>query len=73
MDKRNAVIAGQEAVCNGKTTFVGPTTDDLTGPKYRQEDNAHFSTAGLKVHGQRWAQSLIEIFQHSHPNWVPKK
>jgi len=73
MEKRNAVIAGEEAVCNGKDTFVGPTTDDLTGPKYRQADNAHFNTAGLKVHGQRWVDSLIEIFRHMHPNWGSKK
>ncbi len=73
MAKRNPVIAGQEAVCDGKSTFIGPTTDDMTGPRYRREDKAHFNVRGLNLHGQRWADSLTKIFDKLHPKWAVKK
>lgn len=72
MDKRNAVLEGQKMVCDGKLTFIGPTTDDLTGSKWRREDKAHFNVRGLAMHGQRWADSLVEVFGKLHPKWAKK-
>jgi eukaryotic-like serine/threonine-protein kinase len=54
------VRAGQQAVCNGKSVFVGPTTDDLVDG-YRW-DGIHMNDKGLREHGRRWRDKLAAIF-----------
>jgi len=58
---RQAVREGQRKVCDGKTILEGPTADDLTGPTWRF-DGIHFTEAGLREHGKRWASALQKLF-----------
>lgn len=47
----------QRAVVDGKLTLAGPNTDTLTGElREKQGQGVHFSAAGLKRHGELWAQ-----------------
>lgn len=49
----------QQALWDAALAFAGPDTDDLTGD-HRDMDGLgiHFSPKGLKVHGERWADSI---------------
>ena len=58
---RSAIREAQRKVCDGKTILEGPTADDLTGPKWRF-DGIHFTEAGLREHGKRWASALQKLF-----------
>ena len=61
---QKAVRDGQQQVCDGKTILAGPSADDLTGPQWRH-DGIHFTEAGLKEHGKRWAEALRRLFLYS--------
>ena len=50
----------QKALCDGKTTFQGPTTDDLLGKEMRS-DGIHLTEKGLREHAARWANELVKI------------
>ncbi|MEG2455263.1 MAG: glycoside hydrolase N-terminal domain-containing protein, partial [Oscillospiraceae bacterium] len=57
------ILQAQRAVCNAAADdkiYLGPITDDI-GPAYRG-DGIHFNAAGLKIHGTRWAESLLQTF-----------
>ncbi len=53
------VLEGQKIVCDEETIFLGPCTDDMT-IGYRASDNLHFNETGLKEHGQRWAEAIVQ-------------
>jgi lysophospholipase L1-like esterase len=50
----------QKALCDGKTTFQGPTTDDLLGKEMRS-DGIHLTQKGLREHAARWANELVKL------------
>ncbi|MDD5706042.1 MAG: sialate O-acetylesterase [Kiritimatiellae bacterium] len=58
---RMAIRSAQKRVCDGKTIFEGPSTDDLTGPQWRY-DGLHFTEAGQREHAKRWASAVIAVF-----------
>ncbi len=51
-----AFRAAQRSVADGHLTWVGPNTDEL-GQAWRERDGqgVHFNAAGLKRHGELWA------------------
>ncbi len=53
------VLEGQKMVCDEETIFLGPCTDDMTNG-YRASDNLHFNETGLKEHGHRWAEAIVQ-------------
>lgn len=53
------VLEGQKMVCDEKTIFLGPYTDDMT-KGCRASDNLHFNETGLKEHGRRWAEAIVQ-------------
>ncbi len=56
-----AIRAAQRQVCDGPRVLEGPTADDLTGPHWRF-DGLHFTEAGQREHGRRWANRLRSLF-----------
>lgn len=55
------IVDAQNSVCKTDMAHYGPTTEDMLGPKWRH-DNLHFNLDGLKEHGRRWAEVLMNHF-----------
>ncbi|MGN1206233.1 MAG: sialate O-acetylesterase [Eubacterium sp.] len=53
------ILDAQIEVCNETDIFLGPYTDDLID-EYRGSDKLHFSGLGLKEHGHRWAEAIVD-------------
>ncbi|QJW88868.1 DUF11 domain-containing protein [Spirosoma taeanense] len=57
------VIAAQNRlIAEVNDVFAGPSTDDLTGPDNRLDDNVHFGGNGLIRFVDRWDKSLNDDF-----------
>ena len=54
-----SIQAAQRSLWRKGLAFEGPDTDTL-GPEYRQDNGrgVHFNAAGLRKHGQMWAQAV---------------
>ena len=52
-DAMAAVRRAQESLWYEGLALEGPTTDDMQG-SLRARDGIHFSTSGLRMHGERW-------------------
>lgn len=56
------ILDAQKEACDEQTTFLGPLTDDMDKDSgYRlKKDNLHFNEEGLKEHGRRWAEVIVQ-------------
>lgn len=55
------ILEAQQSVCDEETIFLGPYTDDMTkATGQRGSDDLHFNLEGLKEHGHRWAEKIVE-------------
>ncbi|MHB0997708.1 MAG: sialate O-acetylesterase [Armatimonadota bacterium] len=59
--KMTAIRNAQRDICDNKTIFQGPTTDDIVGSEWRS-DTVHFNSKGLHEHAKRWADVLMHTF-----------
>jgi len=60
LEKIFKIREGQTQVWKEKGFIKGPDTDLMIGLKYRW-DEVHFSTVGLKTHGNMWAKSVYDL------------
>lgn len=64
----------QQRIWDNGIAFPGPDTDQL-GLEFRQDNNesrVHFNAAGLKLHGEMWAEAVTDfIIESNEANEIP--
>ncbi len=55
------ILAAQlDVIAGDPLVFAGAMTDDLIGSEWRY-DMVHFNEAGLRLHGERWAEAVLPL------------
>jgi hypothetical protein len=53
--------SAQQSLADNRLTFTGPNTDELTGDfREKKGQGVHMSAAGLKRHGELWAEVISQ-------------
>ena len=59
-------LGQRDVIAADSSVFAGPLTDDLIGSQWRY-DAVHFNEAGLRLHGQRWAEAVLNRIRVPEP------